>query len=182
MLGGESHTSLSVIMFDLERVKVNQTDYFFRLLYHYNKPKEMERFMQRWFQLLEMYSTKSNFVSFDPPIPLLDRLVPHAVGVLIVPFHNQSLPYHLRNVSIIPLYPFRINYTINAECSREGFELACLYLKATGIQLIGFLNLPPTLYRLISELQEAFPKTKIYGPSSFSSFRAVCQRETLKRM
>lgn len=169
-------------MFDLQRIKALQTDHYFRLLYRNNKSEEMERFVQRWFQLLEMYSTKSNFVSFDPQTPFLNHLVPNAVGVLVVPFHNQPLPCRLRHVSVIPLYPFRINYTINVECSRDGFELLSLYLKATGIKWVGFFNLPPTLLKRIPELQEAFPNVKIYGPSSFSSFKAVCQREALKRL
>ncbi|GBN19689.1 hypothetical protein AVEN_261775-1 [Araneus ventricosus] len=152
------------------------------MLYRYEKAEEMERFMERWFSLLETYSKRSHFVSFDPPEPILNRLEPDAVGVLVVPYQNHRIPCRLRHVSILPLYPFRIHYAINVECSRDGFEMIRLYLKATGIELIGFFGVPIAPQKMIPELREAFPKVKLYGPDSFSSFRAVCQREALKRM
>ncbi|GFR04663.1 uncharacterized protein TNCT_623511 [Trichonephila clavata] len=39
-----------------------------------------------------MYSSQTKFVSFDPPTPILECLVPMAVGVLVVPFPNTIIP------------------------------------------------------------------------------------------
>ncbi|GFQ88144.1 hypothetical protein TNCT_361661 [Trichonephila clavata] len=70
-------------MFDLQRIQTVVVERYFRLLRGYNRPDLLQRFMQRWMDLLSMYSSQAKFVSFDPPTPILERLVLMAVGVLV---------------------------------------------------------------------------------------------------
>ncbi|GFU47108.1 uncharacterized protein NPIL_416771 [Nephila pilipes] len=166
-------------MFDLQRAQNVIVERYFRLLRGYHQPDLLQRFMQRWTDLLSMYSTQSKFISFDPPIPLLHRLEPLAIGVLVVPFPNTLVPPGLKRITIFPLYPFRIQYTSHTECSRDGMEMLSLYLKLTGIRTIGFFKVSPTTQhqKIIPELQQSFPHLRIYGSSAFNNFRTVCHRE-----
>ncbi|GFQ73859.1 uncharacterized protein TNCT_248041 [Trichonephila clavata] len=158
-------------MFDLQRIQTLVAERYFRLLHGYHQPDLLQRFMQRWMDLLSMYSSQTKFVSFDPPTPILDRLVPMAVGVLVVPFPNTIIPPGLKRISIFPLYPFRIQYTSHTECSRDGMEMLYLYLKLTGIKTIGFFKVPLSTqhHTLIPELQQLFPNLHIYGSSTFNN-------------
>ncbi|GFQ94848.1 uncharacterized protein TNCT_368911 [Trichonephila clavata] len=146
-------------MFDLQRIKTVVAERYFRLLRGYNQTDLLQRFMQRWMDLLSMYSSQTKFISFDPPTPILESLIPMAVGVLVVPFPNTTIPPGLKRITIFPLYPFRIQYTSHTECSRDGMEMLCLYLKLTGIKIIGFFNVPLSTqhHKLIPELQQSFP-------------------------
>ncbi|GFS69723.1 uncharacterized protein TNCV_4823621 [Trichonephila clavipes] len=130
---------------------------YFRYLREYNQPDLLKRFMQRWMDLLSMYSSQTKFISFDPPTPILKRLIPMAVGVLVVPFPNTLIRPGLKRISIFPLYPFRIQYTSHTECSRDGMEMLCLYLKLTGIKTIEFFKIPLSTqhHKLIPELQQS---------------------------
>ncbi|GFQ73213.1 uncharacterized protein TNCT_58661 [Trichonephila clavata] len=166
-------------MFDLQRIKTVVAERYFRLLRGYNQTDLLQRFMQRWMDLLSMYSSQTKFISFDPPTPILESLIPMAVGVLVVPFPNTTIPPGLKRITIFPLYPFRIQYTSHTECSRDGMEMLCLYLKLTGIKIIGFFNVPLSTqhHKLIPELQQSFPHLRIYGSSAFNNFRTVCHRK-----
>ncbi|GFS33577.1 uncharacterized protein TNIN_418311 [Trichonephila inaurata madagascariensis] len=171
-------------MFDLQRIRAVVAERYFRLLRGYNQPDLLQRFMQRWMDLLSMYSSQTKFASFDPPSPILERLVPMAVGVLVVPFPNTIIPPGLKRISIFPLYPFRIQYTSHIECSRDGMEMLCLYLKLTSIKTIGFFKVPLSTqhHKLIPELQQSFPHLHIYGSSAFNNFRTVCHREATRTL
>ncbi|GFR22022.1 uncharacterized protein TNCT_426861 [Trichonephila clavata] len=171
-------------MFDLQRIQTLVAERYFRLLRGYNQLDLLQRFMQRWMDLLFMYSSQTKFVSFDPNTPILERLVPMAVGVLVVFFPNTIIPPGLKRISIFPLYPFRIQYTSHTECSRDGMEMLYLYLKLTGIKTIGFFKVPLSTqhHKLIPELQQLFPHLHIYGSSAFNNFRTVCHREARKSL
>ncbi|GFR05392.1 uncharacterized protein TNCT_240131 [Trichonephila clavata] len=164
-------------MFDLQRIQTLMAERYFRFLRGYNQPDVLQRFMQRWMDLLSMYSSQTEFVSFDPPTPILERLVPMA-------FPNTIIPPGLKRISIFPLYPFRIQYTSHTECSRDGMEMFYLYLKLTGIKTIGFFKVPLSTqhHELIPELQQLFPHLNIYGSSAFSNFRTVCHREARRSL
>ncbi|GFU07172.1 uncharacterized protein NPIL_189901 [Nephila pilipes] len=167
-------------MFDLQRAQNVIVERYFRLLRGYHQPDLLQRFMQRWTDLLSMYSTQSKFISFDPPIPLLHRLEPltssRRVGgpVSQHPRSSRSETHYC-----FPSVPFSNQYTSHTECSRYGMEMMSLYLKLTGIRTIGFFKVSPTTQhqKIIPELQQSFPHLRIYGSSAFNNFRTVCNRE-----
>ncbi|GFS30445.1 uncharacterized protein TNIN_160221 [Trichonephila inaurata madagascariensis] len=169
-------------MFDMQRIQTAVAERYFRFLRGYNQPDILQRFMQRWMDLLSMYSSQAKFFSFDPPNFILERLVPMAVGILVVPFPNTLIPPGLKRISIFLLYPFRIQYTPHTECSRDGIEMLCLYLKLTGFKTIGFFEVPLSTqhHKLIPELQQSFPHLHIYGYSAFNNFRTVCLCEATR--
>ncbi|GFW94133.1 uncharacterized protein TNCV_1978731 [Trichonephila clavipes] len=171
-------------MFDLQRMQTTVAEQYFRYLRDYNQPDLLKRFMQRWMDLLSIYSSQTKFISFDPPTPILEHLIPMAVGVLVVPFPNTLIPPGLKRISIFPLYPFRIQYTSHTECSRDGMEMLCLYLKLTGIKTIGFFKIPLSTqhHKLIPEIQQSFPDLHIYGSAAFNNFRTVCHREATRTL
>lgn len=165
--------NILVNMFDLVRTKNAVADHYFRILQSYKKPQLLKAFIQQWFHLITSYSQEPHFLSFDPPVPVIQRLIPHAVGVLVVPFPNTRVPVYLKRVSIFPLYSFRINYKHHTECCREGVEILLRYLEMTDIQMVGFYKVPHAP-KVIDELQEKYPNLKCYGPSAFGSFKTVC--------
>lgn len=167
-------------MFDLIRTKNSITDHFYRVLQCYKNPNLLKPFIQQWLQLVTTYSEQPHFLSFDPPVPVIHRLVPNAVGVLVVPFPNTNVPARLRRVSIFPLYPFKINYSHHTHCSREGIDILISYLELSGIKLVGFFKVPHA-QKLIPQLQERLPDVKFYGPSVFSSFQDVCHLAFIKK-
>ncbi|GFX56573.1 uncharacterized protein TNCV_5034921 [Trichonephila clavipes] len=168
-------------MLGLQRIQTTVAEQYFRYLRDYNQQDLLKRFMQRWMDLLSMYSSQTKFISFHPPTPILKRLIPMAVGVLVVPFPNTLIPPGLKRISIFPLYPFRIQYTSHTECSRDGMEMLCLYLKLTGIKTIGFfkIHLSTQHHKLIPELQQSL---HIYGSAAFNNFRTVCHREATRTL
>lgn len=169
-------------MFDLQRNHSIIAEQYYKVLHSYHDKAQLSKFIQRWMDLLAMYSSQANFLYFEPSVPRLHRLVPQAVGLLIVSFSNTIVPHGLQGVSIIPLYPFRICYNLNTECSRDGMEMVRLYLQLTRVQLVGFYKISFAFQKLIPELQQDFPYLQIYGSSSFASFRSVCQRKKLALM
>ncbi|GFQ79814.1 hypothetical protein TNCT_725721 [Trichonephila clavata] len=75
--------------------------------------------------LLSMYSSQTKFVSFDPPTPILDRLVPMAVGLVFFP--NTIIPPGLKRISIFPLYPFdTIHFSHRMQSRWYGNVVTCI--------------------------------------------------------
>ncbi|KAG8175225.1 hypothetical protein JTE90_022648 [Oedothorax gibbosus] len=163
-------------MFDVERQRMPIAEFYFRLFRH--RKEDARALYQRWIDLLIMYSQMPRFISFDPPVPLLHRLVPRAIAVVIVLFPKTRVPMNLRSISTFPLYPFRVNYTSHTECCSEGEEFLHMYLQSSGIRLVGVFS--PTFQarftHLLTNLEEKMPRIQCYGPSSFDSFRQVCRR------
>ncbi|KAG8172722.1 hypothetical protein JTE90_003911 [Oedothorax gibbosus] len=142
------------IMFDIERHRITIAEHFFRLFR--DKTSSTQVLYQKWISLLEMYSTMPRFVSFDPRDPMLHRLVPNAIAMLIVPFQNTEAPFGLKQVSIFPLYMFRVNFTTHAECCKEGKEILQMYLQLSGIRRIGLFKVKDI--SLIKDLLQAIPE------------------------
>lgn len=158
----------------LDPIEVNRVrDHFFSLLRNYNKPHSLQAFITRWIDLLNMYSSKEHFVTLEPNLPLLRRLKPGAVGVLVVPFENTIVPPGLKRVSIFPLYPFRVRTTLHTECSRDGEEMLQLYLAMTGIRIVGFYKVSDHM-SCVSNFSKQ-PNLHVYSSSLFSSFRQKCK-------
>lgn len=158
-------------MFDVDRHRLTIAECYFRLFR--DRKDDAQAFYQRWIDLLVMYAHMPRFVSFDPPVPLLHRLVPRAIAVVVVPFPNTRVPMSLRGVSIFPLYMFRVNYTSHMECCSEGKEFLHMYLQMSGIRLVGAFKVRHA--HLFTHLEETVPGVKCYGASSFNSFRQVCR-------
>lgn len=164
-------------MFEIERHKSFITDHYFRLLRDYGKPDLLRQFIERWIDLLVMYSSKSHFSCFDPPVPILNRIVSKAKSVLVVPFGNTPVP-HLPRCTIFPLYPFRIHTSHHVECSRDGLEMLQLYLKLTNVRIVGFYKFKND--HILAELRKMFPHITVYNASLFSSFRKMSKLALFK--
>lgn len=131
-----------------------------------NDPLSRE-FIQLWISLLETYSKLPDFVRFENKLPLLKRLRSPTNTILVVPFENTKM--YMSNVSIFPLYPFRVQLKANTICCKEGLSLLLIYLKMTNIKIVGFYNVGN--YRTIIErIQQVNPAIKCYPPASFKYF------------
>ena len=161
----------------LDPIELNRVrDHYFSLLRHCHKPLLLQTFITRWIDLLNMYSSKEHFVTFEPKVPLLKRLVPRPVAILVVPFENTHVPFGLRRVSIFPLYPFRIRTQYHTDCSRDGEEMLQLYLDMTGLTLVGFHKVSDHM-SCVANLSRQ-PHLQVYTQSLFSSFRKKCQTQS----
>lgn len=151
-------------------------DHYFSLLRYCKQPNVLHAFIQRWIDLLNMYSSQNHFVTFEPKLPLLKRLKSGAVAVLVVPFENTIVPARLKNVSIFPLYPFRVRTTLHTECSRDGEEMLQLYLTLSRITLVGFYKVSDNAL-CVSNLLLQQPHLRVYTNRLFSSFCQKCHME-----
>ncbi|GIY77307.1 uncharacterized protein CDAR_422831 [Caerostris darwini] len=164
-------------MFDLQVAKLFVADYYFKMFHRYSKPDILKKFIEKWNQLLEIYSRRQDFITFEPSIPILKGLKRRAKGIVIVPFPNTKLPIPCNQISVFPLYPFRIQTAYNRFCCKEGLEVLYLYLDLTEIQYICFYRVPQAA-ALTIDLQDRYPQICIYGPQSLKTFFTVCKQAT----
>lgn len=157
-------------MFDVKRIQNNITEYYFKIFKVYNKNNLTTEFIKTWLSLLEIYSKLPDFVQFESKIPILQCIRPNSKSVIIVPFENTNL--NIRNITIFPLYPFRIQLKTRSTCCKEGLSLLLLYLKITNISIIGFYKVL-NYKKIIKQIKEMNPKVKCYPPSSFRYFLKV---------
>lgn len=150
-------------MFDLDRVKFYIAEEFLKRFRNRSKLRLVKRFIQRWLELLHTYSRIPDFVGFDSPAPILNLLVPRPTAVLIVPFDNCS-EFIIPNVSVFPLYPFRVNLTYKSFCCREGLELLSMYLKITNVSIVGIRGIH-NHRKIFKSLKQKFPHLLCYPPA-----------------
>ncbi|GFY66928.1 hypothetical protein TNIN_179571 [Trichonephila inaurata madagascariensis] len=155
-------------MFNLRQIRSSIIEKFLKVLGVYNKRELTQKFIKRWLELLQIYSKLPNFQSFHCKIPFLDGLVPHAKSVLVVPFEDTQPPV-VGNVSVFPLYPFRVYLRDKSICCKEGLELLQLYLDITNIKVIGFYRVG-NYKKIMDSLKERKPKLFCYPPSLFKYF------------
>lgn len=165
------HSAFVRAMFDIQVAQSVAADYYFRVLRYCEKTDQLQHFIDRWLQILHTYSQLDRFVGFETRVPLLNNIQPHAVGLLIVPFQTR---YRLTNISIIPLYPFRVRLEHKNVCCREGIEMIRLYLQLVDVEYIGFLNVS-YIDNYVRELRHICPRVKIYGPDSYAVFKQKCR-------
>lgn len=155
------------------RIKVQIAEHYFKLFRQYNKMDEIRFFIQRWITIVETYAKVPHFVAFDPPVPVLNRLVPDAKGVVLVSFNYSKVPKLPRFTSVFPYYPFRIKLEHTDESCKIGLEFLHLYLELTGIRFLCVYELWYQRDKIIKELQERHPHLKIYTMPSYKSFCAI---------
>lgn len=157
-------------MFDVKRIQNTVTEYYFKLFKAYKKNNLTMEFIKNWLTLLEIYSKLPDFVQFESKIPILQHIRPNSKSVIIVPFENTNL--NVRNITIFPLYPFRIQLKNRSTCCKEGLSLLLLYLKITNINIIGFYRVL-NYKKIIKKIKETNLRVKCYPPSSFHYFLKV---------
>lgn len=162
-------------MFDLERHKTVIGEHFFKALHHFGKPEGTEAFVRNWLELLSLYSNMDRFLSFEPKIPVIQRLVPRAVAVLVVAFENTVTPHLGDGVSVFPLYPFLVRLDYRNFCCREGFDMLVRYLELSEIQLVAVHRSIANPEKWIRELKSKIPKLQVYGPRSVFTFVKVAR-------
>lgn len=161
-------------MFDFGRVQLLIQEHYYRLFRGCEKPEETGYFIKRWLDLVRSHSTSPDFLSFDPTIPVLTRLVPKANTLIVVPFPNVKVGWGLPRTSVFPYFPFRIRKENNDVVCRAGLEFLHLYLELTGIRVVCLYR----LYRgqedrIADELQQKHPGLKVYGKGSYDSFKRI---------
>lgn len=159
--------------FQDDRLQVQIAEHYFRLFRRYNKMDETRFFIQRWIDVVQSFSKVPHFVAFDPPVPVLSRLVFGAKGVILVPFNNSKLPRLPRFTSIFPYYPFRIKLEHTDESCKIGLEFFHLYLELTDIRLVCVYKMWFQQDKIINELRERHPHIKIYTTASYKSFCTI---------
>lgn len=158
-------------MFDIERIRVPIAQYYFKLFNRYTTKKEYVReFITNWISLLDSYSKLPNFIRFESTVPKLERLISPTRSVLIVPFDNTKT--YIKNTSIFPLYPFRVQLKRQTICCKEGLDLLILYIKIANIKVIGFLNVGNYKF-IIEKIKKIYPKIKCYPPTSLKYFNLI---------
>lgn len=159
-------------MFDFERVQLQIREYYFKLFRHYNKPEEIRYFVQRWLDIIRSYSEHKEFIAFDPPLPVLKRLVPRAQAVILVPFPNIQVRLRLGPyTSIFPYFPFRVKKVLHDETCRTELQFFNLYLDITGIRTVCLYNFFHHQERnIMVELQKNYPDIEVYGKGSYDCF------------
>lgn len=160
-------------MFDLEKHKTLIAGHYFKMLKNFNNLEKTNSFIQRWLELLSYYSKSKGFLSFQPKIPVIQRLSPSAKGVLVVQFENSRVAYVDGHVSVFPLYPFQVQCENNNFCCREGFELLVDYIRLTGIRVLCFHFTVIKYNQWSLQLKEKFPNLRVYGPNSLFTFYKV---------
>lgn len=167
-------------MFDFERLQVIIAEHFFKVFRSYNKPEQMSFFIRRWCELIHTYSKMNGFLSFDPTVPVLSRLVPQAKAIILVPFPNTSISYIPPHTSIFPYYPFKVKKEVTDETCQIGLEFFHLYLELTGIRIIYIHNMRYQEDNIASELQDKYPNIELYGRGAYNCFRRKVQSLNLK--
>ena len=157
-------------MFDVKRVQNSIAEYYFKIFKLYNKDSFSKEFIKTWIELLDIYSKLPDFVQFESKRPILQHIRPNSKSVLIVPFENTNI--NVRNTTIFPLYPFRVQLKNRTICCKEGLSLLLLYLKITNINIIGFYKVL-NYKKIIKQIKESNPTVKCYPPSSFHYFLKV---------
>lgn len=157
-------------MFDVEKITPDIKEYYFKVFRIYKKKDLCKEFAQLWIDLLESYTKLPDFVCFETKIPLLTRLQSPTNAILVVPFNNTKI--HLRNATIFPLYPFRVQLKARTICCKEGISLLLLYLKITNIQFVGFYNVG-NYKKIIERIKNLNSKIKCYPPTSFKYFAKI---------
>lgn len=159
-------------MFELQRIKLPVSEFFLKVFKNHFKEKELiEKFIFEWLTALDEYSKLPNFIRFDSKIPILNRLNSKAKSLLIVPFDNVKVHY-MKNVSILPLYPFRAQLTSRSICYNNGVKFILLYLKITKIMYVGFYKIS-NHKKICNQIKEFNSKIKCYPPTCFKYF---CER------
>lgn len=159
-------------MFDFQRLQVHVQEYYIKLFRPYNKPEETTYFIKRWLDLIRSYSTSKDFLSFDPTTPVLTRLKPKAKAVILIPFPNVQVHFHLPYTSVFPYFPFRIKKETHDETCNIGLEFLLLYLELTGIKTVCLYKMYSCQEeKIVEELQEKFPDIEIYGKGSYDCFK-----------
>lgn len=169
-------------MFDFERFKVIVAEHYFKVFQLYNKPEQMGFFIRRWCELIHTYSKSKGFISFDPTVPVLSKLVPGAKAILMVPFPNTRINYLPRRTSVFPYYPFKVKKEIKDETCQIGLEFFHLYLELTGIRIVCIYDMRYQEDKIASELQDTYPDIELYGRGAYSSFRSKVQSISSKSL
>lgn len=169
-------------MFDFERLKVIVAEHYFKVFRLYNKPEQMGFFIRRWCELIHTYSKSHGFISFDPTVPVLNKLVPGAKAIILVPFPNTSINYLPHRTSVFPYYPFKVKKEIKDETCQIGLEFFHLYLELTGIRIVCIYNMRYQEDKIASELQEIYPDIELYGRGAYSSFTRKVQSISSKSL
>lgn len=156
-------------MFDLKRHKTLIVESFFKHFKSYNKPILTQTFVERWLNLLSIYSKNPNFSCFDTSIPLIENLPIKPRAVLVVPNKDTKPEYSLLRTTEFPLCLFRVYLTDGKVIyCKEGIELLRLYLEITQIKLVGFYRVQN--YKFVMESLNVLTEVKFYSPSLFKYF------------
>lgn len=159
-------------MFDFERLQILIQEYYLKLFRPYNKPEETTYFIKRWLNLIQSYSESKDFLSFDPTTPVLNRLKPKAKAVILTPFPNTPIHFHLPYTSVFSYYPFRVKKETHDSTCSIGLEFFHLYLELTGIKIVCLYKMYQSQEnKIVEELQEKFPDIEIYGKGSYDCFK-----------
>lgn len=167
-------------MFDFERFQVITAEHYFKVFRSYNKPEQMKFFIKRWCELIHNYSRSNGFLSFDPTVPILSKLVPQAKAVILVPFPNTNISYVPCRTSVFPYYPFKIKKEIKDETCQIGLEFFHLYLELTGIRLVYIHEMRYQEDKIASELQDKYLDIELYGRGAYNCFKRKVQSISLK--
>lgn len=142
----------------------------------------MSFFIKRWCELIHTYSKMNGFLSFDPTVPVLSRLVPQAKAIILVPFPNTCINYIPPRTSVFPYYPFKVKKETRDETCQIGLEFLHLYLDLTGIRIIYIHDMRYQEDKIASELQDKYPDIELYGKGAYSCFRRKVQSVNLKTL
>lgn len=116
-------------------------DYFMKTFNRYRKPEETKYFIQQWLTALESYASEEGYIAFEPNPPILSKLVPNAIAVLVVPHFLTNVPFRFRHVSIFPIIPYRVKMKHTERPCTPQVEFLKLYLHLTGIRVVGFYKM-----------------------------------------
>lgn len=160
-------------MFDFERLHHLIVEHYFKVFRLYTKQDLSQLFIQRWIELLLMYSKLKHFIVFEPTLPVLSHLKPFARAVLVTPNYYTFPHYIPPHTSLFPYCPYRIKFQHTDEFCQNSLEFLHLYLEMTDIRLVGFYQMSYKEQELITELQQKYPGILVYGSNSYPSFKRV---------
>lgn len=156
-------------MFDFEQFKFIVRAYYFKLFRFYNKTDETLYFIKRWTEVVRSYSDLDDFISFDPPTPILNRLVSEPIAVTIVPHSYTRISRVPPRTSIFPYCQFVVKRKLNdSRC--KSLEFLHLYLELTGIRIVSLFNIYYDEDKIIKELQEKYKNIQVYGNKVYNCF------------
>lgn len=157
-------------MSDFDRLKLDIAEHYFKLLRPYDKMDKTRLFISRWLDVVKTYSKLPDFIAFDPTLPVLNRIVPRAKGVVLVPYPSIKVSRLPQYTSVFPYYPFRVKLEHKDESCKIGLEFFRMYLDITGIRIVCIYRMWYKEKEIVAELQETYPDIKIYTTDCYGSF------------
>lgn len=143
----------------------------FKVLKCYGKSDETRLFIKKWLQMLYCYTSDRDFITFEPNPPVLSTLVPNAVAIMVIPYSSSKIPFRFRYLSIFPLFPFRIQMKHTDMPCQNQSDFLKLYIKLSGIRMIGFHSMTFQERSISEQLKKEFPYLKIYLSRSIYDFK-----------